>query len=179
MLITSHSKTGNTAYKYSNILKQLLKLFLLTQGFFCWFLKLPWKNWKSCVIFVFLISEWHDVIVVALLPIALSNANVNMFRWLFCGGDNAFVYRFFNPTISIHWKIIFASASTWCYGSFACIGHSFVMLFSHSAYIFHSTIAHFNCIFIKNFLLNLLDFGKSLLNKRKNIFATRSWWHFC
>ena len=103
--------------------------------------------------------------VVALLPIALSNANVNMFFWLFCGGGNTFVQCTFNPTISIPWTIVFVFAITWCCGSFVCSGDSLIMLFNYSACIFHTTIAHF-------ILCSLLDFEKFFSNELQNIFGT-------
>ena len=42
------------------------------------------------------------------------------------------------------------------------------MLFNHLAYIFHTTTAHFNW-FQLSILGNLLEFGKCLSNKWKNI----------
>ena len=105
----------------------------------------------------------------------------NMLLWLFCCRDIAFVHYLFNPTISSHWTIVFVSGITWWYGSFVCFGGSFIMHFNYLVYIFHTTIVHFIRIPV-NILCNLLDFGKCLSNKQKNIFATfvlrffAKWW---
>ena len=108
------------------------------------------KKSEKLTIFESLISEWQGLILVGLLPITLSNANVEMFLWLFCDGDNKIVCYIFNPTVFIHWTIAFVSAITWCHRFFVCFSNSF-MSFHHVAYIFHTTLAEFNPIPVKYF----------------------------
>ena len=55
----------------------------------------------------------------------------------------------FQPTTSIDWTIVFVSAITCYYRSFAFFGDSFIMSFNYLAYLFYITIAHINRIVVK------------------------------
>ena len=125
------------------------------------------KSWKGCVLFMSLISEWHGAISVVLLLTTLCNANVNMYLWLSCGGDITFVHYIFNPTVCIQLSLQLHGAMDPLF----CFADSFVTPFNNLAYIFHTSVAHLNCISVKYFIL-ISDFGKCLSNKWKNIFAT-------
>ena len=62
--------------------------------------------------FISFISEWLDVIVVALLLRQHQYENVFL---CFCGGNNVFVNHIFNATISTFWALVFISATAWYY----------------------------------------------------------------
>ena len=109
---------------------------------------------------MFLISEWHGPIIVALIPITLNNTNL---KHVPCDGGNTFVHCIFNATIFIHSTILFVFAITWCYGSFVCFVGTFVMPFNYltNRASWHSALIDSNTAVLLEVLLHNFSSIKS------------------
>ena len=109
---------------------------------------------------MFLISEWHGPIIVALIPITLNNTNL---KHVPCDGGNTFVHCIFNATIFIHSTILFVFSITWCYGSFVCFVGTFVMPFNYltNRASWHSALIDSNTAVLLEVLLHNFSSIKS------------------
>ena len=109
---------------------------------------------KGCFLFVFLISKWHGVIAVALLLIALTTLMQT------CSFD-------FSVVDSTHLYTTFSNLQS------PFIGQLFLLLCFLIIWLTFSIQLYLTLtVFLLNILCSVLDFGKCLSNKRKNIFIT-------